>query len=169
MEFLRVPDARNYLLELLDQNHSHTYVNQAISALSFWFKEVEKRTDFPKEWARPKREKKLPVVLSALEASTLLKSVINLKHRAILSLVYSAGLRISEAVHLKVRDLDVERGIIHIRQSKGRKDRYTVLSPTAYKLLEQYIRIEEPETWLFPGQNKNSPITAERFNMYLKK
>lgn len=169
LESMRVSDVRNYLLELLDQNHSHTYVNQAISALSFWFKEVEKRTDFPKVWARPKREKKLPAVLSASEVSTLLKSVINLKHRAILTLVYSAGLRISEAVHLKVHDLDVKRGIIHIRQSKGRKDRYTVLSQTAYKLLEQYIRVEGPETWLFPGRSKNSPITARTIQHVFEK
>ncbi|MDR9856182.1 hypothetical protein RJP21_21490 [Paenibacillus sp. VCA1] len=89
LEFMRAEDVRKYLLELLGQYHSHTYVNQAISALSFWFKEVEKRNDFPKVWARPRREKKLPAVLSAPEVSTLLKSVLNLKHKAILTLIYS--------------------------------------------------------------------------------
>lgn len=162
-------DARKYILEQLELELSHTYVNQAISALRFWFRDVEKRIDFPKEWARPKRENKLPAVLSATEVSLLLGSVSNIKHRAALTLIYSAGLRISEAVRLRVQDLDAERGTIHVRQAKGRKDRYTLLSQTAYKLLEEYIRTERPRVWLFPGGTEGRPITVRSIQHVFEK
>lgn len=83
-----------------------------------------------------------------------------MKHRVLLTLVYSSGLRVSEAVQLKLQDVDPERGTIHIRQAKGRKDRYTLLSRTAYQLLEQYIRKERPEKWLFPGGTEGRPLTT---------
>ncbi|MCJ8013196.1 tyrosine-type recombinase/integrase [Paenibacillus sp. KQZ6P-2] len=92
-----------------------------------------------------------------------------MKHRAVLTLIYSAGLRISEAVHLRVPDLDAERGTIHVRQAKGRKDRYTLLSQTAYKLMEQYIRIERPENWLFPGGTDGRPITVRTIQHVFEK
>ncbi|MGN7358533.1 tyrosine-type recombinase/integrase [Paenibacillus sp. SAF-054] len=169
LDNMLLTDARKYILEQLELELSHTYVNQAISALRFWFRDVEKRIDFPKEWARPKRENKLPAVLSATEVSLLLGSVSNIKHRAALTLIYSAGLRISEAVRLRVQDLDAERGTIHVRQAKGRKDRYTLLSQTAYKLLEEYIRTERPRVWLFPGGTEGRPITVRSIQHVFEK
>ena len=98
---------------------------------------------FHKIWVFPKREKKLPTVLSMSEVKRLLASVANLKHRVILTLVYSSGLRIGEVVKLKRSDVDPGRQTLHIRQSKGRKDRYTVLSTAAYRLLDTYAEVFE--------------------------
>lgn len=138
LDTMTTEDARGYLLNLLQMNLSHSYVNQAMSALRFWFGEVERHSDFPKQWTGLKREKKLPSVLSGNVVLHLLESITNIKHRLILTLIYSAGLRISEAARLKVHDVDAGRHTIHIRQAKGRKDRYTVLSQAANELLRQY-------------------------------
>lgn len=149
---------------------SHTYVNQAISAIRFWFKDVEQRTDFPEQWTRPKKEKKLLTVLSGAEVLRLLTSITNVKHRLIMMMIYSAGLRISEAVHLKVHDIDGDRQTIRVRQAKGKKDRYTVLSQAANELLKQYISKERPHSWLFPGgTEKNQPLTTRTIQHVFEK
>jgi len=160
-------DVHRYLLELLKQNHSHSYVNQAISGLRFYFVEVEGRDEFREHWVRPKRQKTLPQVLSQNEVLRILRGLTNLKHRTILALTYSAGLRVGEVVQLKRMDIDRERQTIRIRQGKGKKDRYTVLSHTAYSLLEQYIVQEKPETWLFPGASGNHRPLSVRAVQYI--
>ncbi|HZK34361.1 MAG: tyrosine-type recombinase/integrase [Caldicoprobacterales bacterium] len=108
---------------------------------------------------RPKKEKKLPEILSKNEISKLLKAVKNLKHKAILYLVYSAGLRVGEVVKLKPTDIDSDRMLIHIIQGKGKKDRYTILSETALSILRQYVKVYKPEHWLFPGQHPDKHLT----------
>lgn len=149
----------DYSLYLLDRNCSHSYVNQAISAIKFYFRNVALKNSPQIAFQRPKKENKLPNVLSQREVLTLLKSVHNLKHRAILFLTYSAGLRVSEVVRLKPGDLDRERSLLHIRQGKGRKDRLTLLSPSALRLVDEYIQIYQPEYWLFPGQDSSKHVT----------
>jgi len=99
-------------------------------------------------------------VLSKDEVTRLLDSVRNRKHRAILMLVYSAGLRVSEVVRLKLEDIDVRRRLIHIKGSKGRKDRYTLLSSVALEVLRDYYRFYRPRKWLFPGKRKDRHISA---------
>ncbi|MEW6418353.1 MAG: tyrosine-type recombinase/integrase [Nitrospirota bacterium] len=103
------------------------------------------------EIKRPRKDKKLPVVLSKEEVAKIINSVDNLKHRAILMLVYSAGLRVGEVVRLKVEDIDSKRMLIHIKGSKGRKDRYTLLSEKALNILREYWRKYKPVKWLFEG------------------
>ncbi len=98
----------------------------------------------------PNGEKKLPVVLSTKEAASLLSRIDNLKHRCILWIIYSGGLRISEAVHLRLKDIDFDRMQLHIR--KGKKDSYTVLSRKTGILLQQYLAENKPTDWLFQGQ-----------------
>jgi site-specific recombinase XerD len=93
---------------------------------------------FVYEVKRPRKDKKLPVVLSQEEVAKILSSVDNVKHKAILMIVYSAGLRVGEVVKLKPEDIDNQRMLIHIRGAKGRKDRYTMLSETALEVLRQY-------------------------------
>ncbi|WP_246565308.1 tyrosine-type recombinase/integrase [Paenibacillus faecis] len=100
----------------------------------------------------PKKEKKLPYVLSEQEVLRVLKALNNLKHRTMLFLAYSSGLRVSEAVRFKLTDLDWNRGIISVRQGKGKKDRHTLLSRAAWELVQQYMKSEKPSAWLFPGQ-----------------
>ncbi|MCZ8516744.1 tyrosine-type recombinase/integrase [Paenibacillus filicis] len=149
----------NYLLAVLDEDRSYAYLNQTVSALKLFCKETLQRADLSFSLPRAQKEKRLPDVLSADEVMSILCSVDNLKHRAILYVAYSAGLRVSEVVNLKVQDLDGERGLIHIRQSKGRKDRYTLLSKAAMELVQAYIRKERPETWLFPGAEDGRHLT----------
>ncbi|MFA7572906.1 MAG: site-specific tyrosine recombinase/integron integrase [Lutispora sp.] len=145
-------DINRYLLYLLEnQGHSHSYVNQAISAIKFLYKDVFKRHNIIIDVPRPKKEDKLPEVLSQQEIIKVLNAVENIKHRAILFLIYSAGLRVGEVVRLKVSDIDGDRMLIHIVQGKGRKDRYSVLSEVALEELRTYVRKYKPDYWLFPG------------------
>ena len=100
---------------------------------------------------RPKKEHKLPDILSQQEVLRLFKAVENPKHRAIILLTYSGGLRLGEVVRLRVEDIDKDRQLIHIRKTKGQKDRYTLLSGVALEALRAYYRRYRPKTWLFPG------------------
>lgn len=153
-------DVREYVLFLLEkQKVSHSYANQAISAVKFLCNEVLKQSKIIESLPRPKRENKLPNVLSTEEVLKILKCITNLKHRAILFLTYSAGLRVSETVSLKISDIDSKRMLIHIRQSKGRKDRYTVLSQVALDELRLYAKKYHPDDWLFPGDKEDWHIT----------
>jgi site-specific recombinase XerD len=127
--------------------------------LKFYYGEILKRR-FVYEIIRPKKDKKLPVILSQEEVSRILSSISNIKHKLILMLIYSAGLRVSEVVKLRIEDIDAKRKLIHIRGAKGRKDRYTLLSDTAIETLKEYMKEYKPQKWLFAGQNENNHITA---------
>ncbi|GAB5564251.1 MAG: hypothetical protein Wins2KO_13140 [Winogradskyella sp.] len=132
-------------------NKSVSYQNQCISGIKQFlaFKEVKIN---PLDIARPRKDKKLPTVLSKAEIKSLLEATNNIKHKALLSLVYSAGLRIGEALNLTLKDLDLNRGLIRINAGKGRKDRYTLLAPSIIPLLETYKNQYTPKFYLFEGQ-----------------
>lgn len=147
------------LTQLENENKSHAYVNQTISAIKFLYKYVLKLSVPSVEIPRPKREEKLPNVLSKEEVLKILQKTINLKHRALLTLAYSAGLRVSEIVSLKVNDIDSRRMLVHIRQGKGRKDRYTILSETALEVLRLYAKKYRLQDWLFPGENEGTHLS----------
>lgn len=110
-----------YVLRMIEDERSHSYVNQAISALRFWFRDALKRYDIPKQWTRPKKDKILPAVLSEHEVFILLEASPNLKHRLLLTLVYSSGLRVSEVVRLQRKDVDYSRKMIHFVRQKEEK------------------------------------------------
>ncbi|MHB8127297.1 MAG: tyrosine-type recombinase/integrase [Desulfitobacteriaceae bacterium] len=152
-------DIRKYLLALLNQNKSHAYVNQAVSSIKFLVLNVIHRRDIIVGLPRPKKENKLPDVLSRQEVSQLLNCVKNPKHKAILMLTYSAGLRVCEVVSLKISDIDSMRMLIHIKQGKGRKDRYTILSEVALETLRTYAKNYPLKDWLFPGNIVGSHLT----------
>lgn len=153
-------DVRRYLITLLDDRRkSHAYVNQAISSIKFLFYEVIKHPKKTIDLPRPKKEHKLPEVLSQNEVTLILKSVHNIKHRAILQLTYSGGLRVSEVVNLKIHDIDSERMMIHVKQAKGRKDRYTLLSRVALESLREYAKQYRLKDWLFPGEIEGSHLS----------
>ena len=144
-------DIKDYLLYLAEEKQSATStLNQAINALKFYYGTMHKKK-FIYEVKRPRKDKKLPVVLSKEEIAKILNSVNNLKHKAILILIYSAGLRVVEVVKLKVEDIDSKRMLIHIKGAKGRKDRYTLLSEKALEILRSYWREYKPVKWLFEG------------------
>lgn len=129
-------DVQRYLLHVLEQKAtSHAYVHHALSALKFLYKEVLPKSCVVVNVPRPKRERKLPEVLSREEVVRLLDAVDNPQHRAIMFLTYSAGFRLGEVVRLNVEDVDSDRRLVHIRQGKGRTDRSTVLSQVAWEAL----------------------------------
>ena len=107
----------------------------------------------------PKKPFKLPVVLSPEEVMHFLECVASLKQRTILMTAYAAGLRVSEATHLKVTDIDSQRMMLRVDQGKGRQDRYVMLSPRLLEMLRSYWKVVRPKTWLFPGDIPGRPIT----------
>lgn len=123
------------------------------------------------DWRVPRLKgyKTVPAILSRNEVKKLINSIDNLKYKAILSTVYSAGLRVSEACRLKVKDIDSNNMQIFVRQSKGNKDRYTILSKTNLDILRKYwLQCGKPKEYLFPGQNGDVPLTAESVRQVLK-
>lgn len=150
---------REYILMLLREGKSHAYINQAQSAIKFFYHEILGKGNATINLPRPKREQKLPEILSQGDVMKIIKAVSNLKHRAILLLTYSAGLRVGEVVSLKIGDIDSERMLIHVKQGKGRKDRYTILSQTALDVLRLYAKACRPVDWLFPGDIKGEHLS----------
>ena len=128
-----------------------------MNALNFYYGKILKRK-FMYEIKRPRKDKKLPVVLSGGEVSKILSAVSNIKHKAILMIIYSAGLRVSEVVKLKVEDIDDERKLIRVKGAKGRKDRYTILSDKALETSEIYLKSHKPKKWLFTGAKKTGHL-----------
>ena len=142
-----------------EKNLSASTVQITLNALKFFYGQVLKK-NFVYDITGPKRDKKLPVVLSKDEVLTILNCIQNLKHKTIIMLIYSAGLRLNEAITMKKSDIDTDRGVINIKCAKGRKDRTTLLSETFRNLLETYLDVYHPENWLFPGQEKGSHISG---------
>jgi len=131
---------------------SASYQNQAINAVKFYYERILGGQRKVYYIDRPRKEKTLPTVLSEEEVISILQSIENIKHKAILMTIYSAGLRISEAINLKLKDIDSKRMQIRIEQSKGKKDRYTLLSTKTLDILRKYFCEYKPKIWLFEGQ-----------------
>lgn len=151
-----------------EKDVSTSTLNVALSAVKFYYDEISP-INFPRGIKRPRKSQKLPEILTKQEISRILSVLDNIKHRAIITLVYSAGLRVSEVVNLKVADLDFDRNSIHIRGAKGRKDRYTILSEKAAQTLNIYIKAMRPNRWLFPGQKEGTHITRRTAQVVFKK
>jgi site-specific recombinase XerD len=141
-----------------EKNLSSASMNLCISAIKFFYRNVMK-TEKINEPRRPRKDKRLPVVLSTEEVIKLFSMERNPKHRLLLMLVYSSGLRVSEVVNLKKENIDLSRKVILIRKAKGRKDRYTLLSDKAARFLAEYYEFYHIQNWLFSGQRPNHPIT----------
>lgn len=155
-----------------DRRVSISTQNQAINAIKFYFEKVMGGGRKFYFLERPRREQKLPLVCSEEEIARIIKATTSLKHKAILMTIYSAGLRISELINLKVSDIDSDRMQIRVVQSKGKKDRYTLLSPRLLTVLREYINYYYPTYWLFNGQmstsNNPTPYTARSTQSILK-
>lgn len=142
-----------YLLYLVDERQiSTSYQNQAINAIKFYYEKVLKGTRQVYYIERPRKERTLPTVLSEEEVKTLISSFTNLKHKCMVMLAYSAGLRVGEVINLKVKDIDSKRMLINIKGGKGKKDRITLLSKKLLPILREYYNMYKPKEYLFEGQ-----------------
>lgn len=127
--------------------------NQYIGCLKLYSRYILNKKDIHiKKIERPRKEKKLPKVIDSESIKKKLSEISNLKHKTILTLTYSVGLRVSEIVNLKIEDIDSKRMIIHIKNAKGRKDRIVPLSSTILELLREYWKLYHPTEYLFNGQ-----------------
>lgn len=142
-----------------NKENSPSYIAQCISALKIWYCSILGVPVDSFTITIPKRDKKLPNYLSKSEIIAIFNQVENIKHKTILMIIYSAGLRVGEAVRLKVTDILSEQKLISVKMAKGKKDRVTLLSSTALEELRQYYKKYKPEFWLFPGQNPEKHIT----------
>jgi len=146
-------EIENYLYYLIKKFQiSISKQNQIINAIKCYYEHVLKKEKTIYNIQRPNKAITLPNVLSKTDVAKLLNSPGNLKHKAILTTIYSAGLRISEALNLRVQDIDSHQGHIFIKAGKGKKDRFTVLSPKLLELLRLYYAKYKPAYWLFEGQ-----------------
>ena len=163
---LNSKDFQSYL-----DNYNFTSVsqqNQVINAIRFLYKfGLDKKYD-KVSFKRPKKEKKLPKVIDGDFIKLKLSKIENLKHKTILSLTYSVGLRVSEVINLKIEDIDSKRMIIHIKNAKGKKDRIVPLSQTILELLRTYFKEYRPTEYLFNGQN-NLKYSSGSCNKIVKK
>ena len=145
-------DIRAFLQKLVHRNVSNSYLNQCINAIKFYYEVVLGMPNRFYEIERPRKESKLPTVISKEEVLSIIGSTNNIKHKCIIELLYSSGLRRSELLNLKLEDVDSKRMLIRVQGSKGNKDRHTLLSQTVLEDLRLYFREWKPREYLFEGQ-----------------
>lgn len=142
----------DFLLQLVTvRKVSSSFQNQSINAIKFYFEKVLKKERRVYLIDRPRKEQKLPTVLNMEEVTLLINSILNIKHKAIVMLAYSSGLRLGELVNLKIKDIDSKRMQIRVEQSKGKKDRYTILSKRMLEVFREYYKQYKPKEWIFEG------------------
>ena len=147
---------------------STSYQNQSINAIKFYYERVLGGTRKIYLIERPRKENYLPEVLSEEEITSILKAISNLKHKAIIMVIYSGGLRISELINLKVKDIDSDRMQIRISQAKGKKDRYTLLSNKTLLILRKYFTEYKPKEWLFEGVSGGQYADSSIYSIFKK-
>lgn len=161
---------RSYQLYLLNERKlAWPTIQVRLAGLRFFYTRTLRQSWFDTDVAKPKVRRKLPMVWSREEVTALLDATRNLKHRALLATLYSAGLRCQEALHLKVTDIDSQRMIIHIREGKGQHPRQVMLSPKLLDLLRVYWCRRKPKDWLFPGVGSERPMYATGVRIFCQK
>lgn len=172
-EQLNEYDIRNFLLYLINEKKvSPGTVNAYSAAIRFLFAVTFNRTLNYLQIPRQKKRRTLPEVLTREEVSSIIESCKNIKHKAMLAVIYSSGLRISEAAALKTTHIDSKNMRLFVESGKGGKDRYTLLSETCLHVLREYFRIyrpKHPEEWLFLGTNNVSHITYRAIELAFDK
>lgn len=153
--------------QIASKNYSISSHRQCISALKHYFEFSGLALFETDKMKRPKKSSYLPTVLSKEEVLDLLRLTRNLKHRCVLALIYSSGLRIGELIRLELKDIDIDRRQIFIRQSKGRKDRYVMLAESFLPLLYNYLQTYTPKRYFVEGFN-DKPYTASAVRFFLK-
>jgi len=158
---LGLEEVRAFQVHLAAKGISWPALNQTVCALRFFYGVTLGQAELPERIPHAREPRKLPVVLSADEVVRFLEAVPGLKSRAALTTAYAAGLRASEAVHLKLADIDSGRMVIRVEQGKGGKDRYAMLSAQLLAILRGYWRLAQPRHWLFPGRDESKPIDPQ--------
>jgi integrase/recombinase XerD len=155
---LGLENVRSFQIHLVSIGVSWPGLNQVVCALRFFYGVTLGRTEIPERIPYAREPQKLPVVLSADEVVRFLQAVSGLKSRAALTTAYAAGLRAAEVAALRVADIDSARGVIIVRHGKGGKERNAMLSPQLLGILRTYWRLARPQTFLFPGRDRDHPI-----------
>ncbi len=158
---LGLEDVRAFQVHLVATGISWPALNQTVCALRFFYGVTLGHGEIPERIPYAREPRKLPVVLSADEVVRFLEAVPSLKTRAALTTAYAAGLRASEAIGLKVGNIDSGRMIIRVEQGKGGKDRTVMLSAQLLAILRTYWRLARPGHWLFPGRDEDKPIDVQ--------
>lgn len=151
-----------------EKKYSYSSMKQSIASIGYLYNKVLKQ---PKPEAlniELRKPNSLPVVLSSLEVAKIIKVTTNLKHKTILLMIYSSGLRLGELLNLKIADIDSNSMKIHIREAKGKKDRYVMLSQNSLKLLREYYKKYQPKEYIFEGQ-KGGAYSSKSVQNILKK
>ena len=164
MTELGVEEVTKYMRDLIrSPKHGPSTCAVYAAALRFVFCVTMKRPEEVMGLRTPRKPHKLPIVMTADEVRRCLRATTCDRNRALIMLAYGAGLRISEVVRLQARDIDSERGVLYVREGKGRKERVVMLSPVLLEQLRRAWREQRPEgPWLFPGQHRHTPITARQ-------
>jgi site-specific recombinase XerD len=156
-------EIRSYLQHLISQNKSNSYLNQAINSIKFYYETVMGMPNRFYSIERPRKEQRLPSILAKEDILKMIDVTNNIKHKCIISLLYSSGLRRGELLVLKLTDIDSKSMLIKVRQAKGNRDRYTILNQSVLNNLRKYYRIHKPKIYLFesiePGK-KYSPASV---------
>jgi len=158
---LGIEDVRAFQVFLVSQGISWPALNQTVCALRFFYGVTLNRSEIPERIAYARTPQKLPAILSADEVVRFLEAVPGLKTRTALTAAYGAGLRASEAVSLKVADIDSDRMLIQVRHGKGARDRTVMLSPQLLTILRTYWRLVRSREWLFPGRDETRPLDVQ--------
>ncbi|MES2774098.1 MAG: tyrosine-type recombinase/integrase [Bacteroidota bacterium] len=169
-ETLTTDDVKRYLLKCIGEGLSENTVHSRINALKFFYEQVLGRDKFFVEIPRPKKQQQLPKVFNQDDIANIINSCKNLKHKTMLMLSYSGGLRVSEVVSLKTMAIDSKRMTIFLERAKGKKDRIVPLSPVLLVMLREYWNQYKPAVkgYLFPGQMPNQPYSTRSLQLVLQ-
>lgn len=163
-------EIRDYFLYSLNESKSGlSYYNIKISCVKLLLDLLQKRKFKGINYIKTNAGDRLPVVLTKDEIKSILYACGNLKHKTLLAVIYSAGLRVSEAVKLTVSDIESKRKLIKVNQGKGNKDRYALLADTTLVLLRDYYRTYRPTNWLFEGQKPSTHLSVRSVELFLSK
>ena len=158
-------DIQNYLLYLVKEGKSNSYLNQMVNSIKFYYEIVLNMPNRFYSIERPIKIQRLPKVVSKEEVLAMINHTDNLKHKCIISLLYSSGIRRAELIDLKIADIDSKRMVIHVNNGKGNKDRLTILSNTVLKDLRIYFKKYRPETYLFEGKKGEKYSSSSVLNV----
>ncbi len=162
-------DLVNFNNDMREMRFSYSLQNQVASALKLFFSKIESKSFDVEKIERPRREHRLPNVLSKQEVTDILNSLKNIKHKTMLSLIYACGLRRSELIGLKAIDVDSKRSLLRINQSKGNRDRVIPISEKIIEMLREYYKAYRPKVWLFEGARAGQKYSEQSLQSVFKK